>query len=190
MTTATLPPSPHALHDNLHDKFFPIVALRCRFSIGSTARSRLIPKALCIRRKSCHGPTAQPHCSLAQRARASGKDRLRAESPKQGFWKAACRGPSALIRYGRETYGDAIGYSVAAPLALTHTRDQDLRGSEPDDEKTLIMGGAWRTRWRLRRRRCYAAFVAGQLFSRTAPAPSTAADCRCGPRSAPSFRAR
>ena len=55
--------------------------------------------------------------------RAFGNDRLRAESPKQEYWKRACRGLSALSRYVRETYGDAIGYSVAAPLALNRYRN-------------------------------------------------------------------
>ena len=37
-------------------------------------------------------------------------------------WRKRYPGLSALIRYGRETYGDAIGYSVAAPLALKSRR--------------------------------------------------------------------
>ena len=92
MITATLPQSPHVLHDNSHDKFFPILAFQCLSGVQNSSPRRLIPRVLCIRGHFCHGPKARPHCSLAQRARTFGYNRLRAESPKQ--------------------------HSVAAPLAL------------------------------------------------------------------------
>ena len=64
------------------------------------------------------GPTARPHCSLAQRARSPGKNASRAEGPKQAVGTKLVPGLQPGIAARRETYGDAIGYSVAAPLAL------------------------------------------------------------------------
>ena len=64
------------------------------------------------------GPKARPHCSLAQRARTFGNNRLRAESPKQAVGTQLVPGLQPGSPQSRETYGAAIGYSVAAPLAL------------------------------------------------------------------------
>ena len=64
------------------------------------------------------GPTAQPHCSLAQRARSPGKNASRAEGPKQAVGTQLVPGLQPGIAQTQETYGVAIGYTVAAPLAL------------------------------------------------------------------------
>ena len=63
-------------------------------------------------------PKARPHCSLAQRARAPGKEASRAESPKQAVATRLVPGLQPGIAPRQETYGVAIGYSVVAPLAL------------------------------------------------------------------------
>ena len=64
------------------------------------------------------GPTARPHFSLVQRARSPGENASRAEGPKQAVGTQLVPGLQPGIAQTQETYGVAIGYSVAAPLAL------------------------------------------------------------------------